>query len=171
MTDPPVPDAPHGVDREFWSRFSGSGLADKVGPPLLHLGRLVERRLGQAAAAAGLDLTPAQARIIVVLHLHGPMSQQALAGHTDVEPSTLVSTLDVMERLDLARRERHPTDRRAYLVQLTGRGERRLPKIFALWDDVEPELTADLGEAERRALVETLHALIARLSRGSGSCG
>lgn len=152
-------------------RWEDSGLGEKLGPAFLLLGRLVQRRLEQALSSAGLGLTPAQARVVVMLHFHGPLSQQSLAAHTDVDPSTLVSTLDVMEREGYARREKNPEDRRAYLVRLTERGERQVPRLFALWDEVEERLLAPLGDEERSRLHDSLSRLIAELSEGETCCG
>lgn len=153
---------------EAWAR---SALADKVGPPCLLLGRLVGRRLERALGEAGLDMTPAQARVIMALHFHGPMTQQALSVHTEVDPSTLVPTLDVMEREETAVREPNPGDRRAHLVRLTDRGERRVPRLFELWDSVEEELTRDMPADEKESLVRSLQNLIRRLCAGDTPCG
>lgn len=159
------------MSREAAKRFSRSPLAEKLGPQLLVLGRLVTRRVEQALGVAGLGLTPAQARVIVTLHFHGTLNQQSLAARTEVEPSTLVRTLDVMEREGLAVREPDPADRRAWQVRLTARGERRVPQLFALWDEVERQLVDDLPEDDRRTLREFLSLLIERLSRGETPCG
>lgn len=151
-----------------------SEFTDKLGPACLLLGRLIRRRIEQALDAAGLGLTPAQARVLVMLHLHGPQTQHALAGLTEVEPSTLVSTLDVLEREGLARRGANPQDRRAYLVALTAKGGRQVPKLFALWDGIEHELGGAFTARERDALLGSLQRLIAHLSASDGDsacCG
>jgi len=146
------------------------GLEQKLGPAILCLGRLLKRRLEHALGETGLDLTPAQARVLVALHFGGPMSQHELAGHIDVEPSTLVGTLDVMERDGLARRERDPSDRRAHRVHLTEAGASRVPRLFALWDSVEEELAGDLEAAQRADLRARLAELIERLTKDD-ECG
>lgn len=153
---------------EAWSR---SALAGKVGPACLFLGRLVSRRLERALIDAGLGITPAQARVLVTLHVHGPMTQQALSVHTEVDPSTLVSTLDVMERDGIALRDPNPDDRRAHLVRLTERGQGQVPRLFELWEVVEEELTRDISAAERTSLVGMLQSLIGRLYAGDTPCG
>lgn len=153
---------------EAWER---SGLAGKIGPALLLVGRLVGRRLERALVEEGLGITPAQARVLLALHFHGPLAQQALALHTDVDPSTLVSTLDVMEREGMALREPNPVDRRAHLVRLTGRGERRVPRLFELWDTVEKDLIRDMSPTERKSLVRALQDMLGRLYGGDLPCG
>lgn len=170
-SDPVLHPEARSAERRALDRWADSALADKLGPTFMVLGKLLRRRIRLALAEAGLGLTAAQARAIVMLHFHGPVSQQTLAALTDVEPSTLVSTLDVMEREGLARRHRNPDDRRAYLVHLTTEGERRVPKLFALWDEVEAELVGDLTAEEQETLREQVLRLIGRLSPGEEPSG
>ena len=152
--------------------YDQPGLERKLGPVILCLGRLLRRRLEQSLAEAGLDVTPAQARVLVALHFGGPMNQHELAGHIDVEPSTLVGALDVMEREGLARREPNPGDRRAHQVHLTEAGAERVPRLFALWDAVEEALAGGLDPDERAALRERLSGLIDRLTDADrAGCG
>jgi DNA-binding MarR family transcriptional regulator len=120
----------------------------------------------RALAQAGLGVTPAQARIVMKLHFQGPLSQQELASRTDVEPSTLVGTLDIMEREGLATREANPQDRRAHLVRLTEGGEALVPRLLGLIDLVEAEIEDLFPGRERERLQESLERLIERLSAG-----
>ena len=153
---------------EAWER---SGLAEKISLALLLLGRLVGRRLERALVEEGLGITPAQARVLLALHFEGPLTQSALALQTGVDPSTLVSTLDIMEREGMAVREPSPGDRRAHLVTLTEGGERTVPRLFELWDGVEEELTREMSAGDRTSLTRTLKALIGRLYAGDPPCG
>lgn len=156
---------------ETCAEWEKSELAGKVSPAILFLGRLLGRQLERALLEAGLGITPAQARVILKLHFHGPLTQQALAIHTEVDPSTLVPTLDVMEREGMAVREPSPGDRRAHLVRLTARGERQVPRLFELWEGVEEELTRDMSANDRKALLRIVQHLIARLYDGDPPCG
>lgn len=155
---------------EALERWKSTGLDEALAPRAMLLGRLVMRRLDQALAEAGLGLTPAQARAVATLWLHGPMSQQSLATHTEVEPSTLVRTLDVMERDGLARRERDPGDRRAYLVRLTGDGERLVPRLVSLWEEVENDLVEALSPDDVARARKILTAMVERLGEGGSAC-
>ena len=103
--------------------------------------------------------------------VHGPLQQQSLALHTGVDPSPLVSTQDVLERGGLAVRDKKPGDRRAHLVSLTDRGERRVPRLFQLWDAVEEDLTRDLTAGDRKALLGMIQGRIGILYAGSPPCG
>lgn len=151
--------------------WEASGLADKISLSLLLLGRLVGRRLERALVEEGLGITPAQARVLLALHFQGPLTQAALALQTGVDPSTLVSTLDVMERDGMAVREPSPDDRRAHLVSLTASGEELVPGLFALWDAVEAELTRAMPPADRKSLTAMLQELMGRLYAGDPPCG
>lgn len=153
---------------ELWEK---SELAGKVSPAILFLGRLLGRRLERVLVEDGLGITPAQARVILKLHFQGPLTQQALALHTEVDPSTLVPTLDVMEREGMAVRDPNPGDRRAHLVRLTERGEGYVPRLFELWDAVEEELTRDMRADERKTLLRLVRERIARLYEGDPPCG
>lgn len=145
-------------------------LDGRLGPTILCLGRVFERRLVRALAQAGLGVTPAQARIVMKLHFQGPLSQQELATRIDVEPSTLVGTLDVMERDGLASREANPQDRRAHLVRLTEGGEALVPRLLGLIDLVEAEIVDVVPGPERERLQQSLERLIERLSAGEETC-
>jgi DNA-binding MarR family transcriptional regulator len=148
-----------------------SALAHKISLALLLLGRLVGRRLERALVEEGLGITPAQARVLLALHFQGPLTQAALALQTGVDPSTLVSTLDVMEREGMAVREPSPDDRRAHMVTLTDLGENRVPRLFELWEGVEDELTREMSAGDRKSLLGMLKALIGRLYAGDPPCG
>lgn len=145
-------------------------LDGRLGPTILCLGRVFERRLMRALAQAGLGVTPAQARIVMKLHFQGPLSQQELALRIDVEPSTLVGTLDIMEREGLASREANPHDRRAHLVRLTDGGEALVPRLLGLIDVVEAEIEEAFPGPERARLQQSLERLIDRLSTGEETC-
>jgi DNA-binding MarR family transcriptional regulator len=76
-----------------------------------------------------------------------------------------------MEREGMAVRDKKPGDRRAHLVSLTERGESQVPRLFQLWDTVEEDLTRNMGEAERKTLLEMVQQLIGRLHAGDPPCG
>jgi hypothetical protein len=54
---------------------------------------------------------------------------------------------------------------------LTGRGERRVPRLFELWDTVEKDLIRDMSPTERKSLVRALQDMLGRLYGGDLPCG
>nr|WP_243407879.1 MarR family transcriptional regulator [Frankia canadensis] len=67
------------------------------------------------------DLTPAALKILLVLS-SGPRPMRELVETFRHDPSYLTSVVDLLERRGVARREPHPTDRRAKTVALTDEG-------------------------------------------------
>lgn len=152
------------------SRAQAEDHGEPLGSTILCLGRVFERRLSRILAGTGLGVTPAQARIVMKLHFQGPLSQQELAARIEVEPSTIVGTLDVLEREGLATREPNPSDRRAHLVRLTEGGQALVPRLFGILEIVEDEFAEVLSGPERTRLQEMLRRLIERLSVGDETC-
>ncbi|WP_091620566.1 MarR family winged helix-turn-helix transcriptional regulator [Amycolatopsis saalfeldensis] len=62
-----------------------------------------------------------------------------------------------LEAHELVRRTRHPDDRRAYAVRLTGRARAVLREAEASADALEDSVLAPLSEPERRQLIGMLH--------------
>ncbi len=90
----------------------------------------------------------------------GEYTQIRLAELTALDKTTMVVTLDALERAGLARRVPSDTDRRARVVAVTEAGERLVETsrkvVTELYDDVLSTLSAD----EREALVSALVRLV-----------
>ena len=90
--------------------------------------RLHGQRFEQRAAALGLTLP--QCRVLIYLANREGISQVQLAELTDLEPMTLVRTLDYLESQGLLERRNDPADRRARRLYLKPKGE---PLMDAIW--------------------------------------
>jgi MarR family transcriptional regulator for hemolysin len=92
--------------------------------------------------------------------LTGEFTQIRLAELTALDKTTMVVTLDALERAGLARRVPSDPDRRARVVAITEAGERLVETsrkvVTELYDDVLSTLSAD----EREALVSALVRLV-----------
>jgi DNA-binding MarR family transcriptional regulator len=92
--------------------------------------------------------------------LTGEYTQIRLAELTALDKTTMVVTLDALEKAGLARRVLSDTDRRARVVAVTEAGERLVETsrtvVTELYDDVLSSLPAD----EREALVNALVRLV-----------
>jgi len=102
----------------------------------IHLlaGRIFDRMLRRQ----GIDLNPAQGRILFPLWQDGPMSMQELARKASLGPSTLTSMLDRLEAGGYVARERSSRDRRKIIVKLAVKHR----GIFGIWDRVSREMAA-----------------------------
>src|SRR5579863_3655734 len=83
--------------------------------------RLYVERFEQRASALGLTLP--QCRVLVYLADHEGISQAQLAELTDLEPMTLVRTLDYLESQGSLERRNDPADRRARRLYLKPKGK------------------------------------------------
>ena len=73
-----------------------------------------------------------------------------------IDPSTMVSLVDQLERGGLAKRRLHPQDRRAREVLLTPKGRQTLKRARNLAAEVEDTVLQGLSRSERRQLVTLL---------------
>ena len=127
-----------------------------------------------AAVAAGLRDLGLSLRGYVLLQaaLERPMPQQALAGATGLDKTTMVVTVDELAAAGLVERRPDPADRRVRLVTVTDAGRATLLRARSVVRGTEDDLLADLGEDQEvlRRLLQT--ALDGRLGArpGGGSC-
>lgn len=84
-------------------------------------------------------LTGPRTHLLWVLFHDGPATQVQLAEALAVTPRNVTTLVDALEATGFARREPHPTDRRAVLVHLTERG-------VAIMESMDREHT-ELGAA------------------------
>jgi DNA-binding MarR family transcriptional regulator len=134
-------------------------------PPVLarHVGYLLalaERQgLGTVQPAlAEIGLRIPGNGVLAVLADEGPQSQRALASSLRLNRSVMVQVVDELEAAGLVERRRNPSDRRAYALELTDEGHRRVADAERVIGSVHAQLLGDLGEKERAEL----HALLLR---------
>jgi DNA-binding MarR family transcriptional regulator len=101
--------------------------------------------------------------LVMTLARSGPKSQQQLGDWLDVDRTTMVALVDQLESLGYAVREKDPSDRRAYLIDLTEAGRALLPKLRARAKAAERRTMAPLTDAEQ----ETFRELLTKLAVAS----
>jgi len=84
------------------------------------------------------------------------MSQIRLAKLTDLEPMTLVRSLDRLESSECLERRRDPTDRRARRIHLKARGKRLVDEIWHLVNSTDREAVAGIPRKHGRLMIELL---------------
>ncbi|GLZ45980.1 MarR family transcriptional regulator [Actinomycetospora sp. NBRC 106375] len=90
----------------------------------------------------------------------GQIAEEAL-----LDKTTMVTTLDGLERAGLARRVPSPTDRRARLVETTAEGEALVEKAATVIQGLYDEVLGALG-ADRDTVVDGLTRLVEGPLRG-----
>jgi MarR family transcriptional regulator for hemolysin len=86
-------------------------------------------------------------------------SQTAIAELAGLDKTTMVVTLDALERAGYAERRVSSTDRRARVVAVTAEGRKVLHRAYGVAGEVIDRVLLDLSEARRAALVDALEIL------------
>jgi DNA-binding MarR family transcriptional regulator len=130
--------------------------------------------LGQASHALTTELTAGLATLGIQPRAHcvlrharsGELTQTQLADLCGLDKTTMVVTLDELERTGLARRQPSTTDRRAHIVVVTPAGQRALGKADAIVARTNADVLAALPANERAGFVAGLQRLVdERLSK------
>ncbi|SEF18004.1 MarR family winged helix-turn-helix transcriptional regulator [Jiangella alba] len=119
---------------------------------------LIRSRPERDAVLARLGLTANEYKALHSLDAEDGRTMKDLAAEWQCDASTATWTVDRLQRLDLAERRVHPTDRRARLVVLTARGAAmRAELLGAMY--APPADLLQLDDAQLRALHEALEPL------------
>lgn len=132
----------------------GSAVRDRLGLLLARAGVIASTQIRQALTLIGLG--PRHGHVLMHLAATGPTSQQALIEALAVDPSSLVTVLNDLERDGLAERRRDPADRRRHIVEMSARGAAVLTEVDRAVAAVEQDLFVDLDEREMTRLAELL---------------
>lgn len=124
--------------------------------------RLYTQRFEQRAASLGLTLP--QCRVLIYLANNEGISQAQLAELTDIEPMTLVRSLDFLESLDWLERRNDPTDRRARRLYLKAAGRPRVADIWNLVQLTQREAFAGIPKKQVDTMIELLEKVRTNLS-------
>ncbi len=124
--------------------------------------------LGQASYALMTELAVGLARLgitprghHVLLHaLHGDLTQTELAGLCALDKTTMVVTLDELEKAGLAQRQLSGSDRRTRIVAVTETGRQVLAEAQEIVGQIYADVLSALPEGEREAFVQGLERLV-----------
>lgn len=124
---------------------------------LSHASHVLATRM--AAATAEIGLTPRG--FCVLFHaLEAERTQIELAEISDLDKTTMVVTVDDLERAGLAERRPSSTDRRARIIAVTPAGERAVAEGTKVVDRVHRDVLDALPEDQREVLVGALTRLV-----------
>ncbi|WP_369248169.1 MarR family winged helix-turn-helix transcriptional regulator [Streptomyces sp. R41] len=134
-------------------------IAERPGYLLHKAGLLLVEDVEKALGAIGM-----RSRYFFVLAAlaGGPeLSQQDLSRLLNLDPTTVVTVIDEMERNQHVERRRNPADRRRYNLILTESGREALATADRVATEVESAFFGTLAEGERDALREMLGRMLA----------
>ncbi|MFI5528540.1 MarR family winged helix-turn-helix transcriptional regulator [Kitasatospora sp. NPDC051853] len=125
---------------------------------LTHTSHVLSTRMSAAFAASGLGITPRG--FCVLLHaLEQERTQIQLAEIADLDKTTMVVTVDELERLGLAERRPSSTDRRARIISVTPAGAEAVTAGVQVADAVHREALEAVAEEDRAVLLRALTTL------------
>ncbi|MEJ3747347.1 MarR family transcriptional regulator [Actinomycetes bacterium KLBMP 9797] len=116
-------------------------------------------RSQMAAALAEIGLT-ARMHCVLVHALQEERTQIQLAEIGDMDKTTMVVTIDALEKAGLAQRRPSSTDRRARIVAVTDEGAKVAARSQEIVDRVHEEALAALPADEREVLLRALGRLV-----------
>jgi MarR family transcriptional regulator for hemolysin len=121
-----------------------------------HTGHVLRTRLAGALAEIGLTT---RMHCVLVKALEAERTQAQIAELGDMDKTTMVVTVDALEKAGLAERRPSAHDRRARIIAVTARGAEMAERSQAIVDRIHGDAIGSLPEASRAVLVEALTAL------------
>ncbi|MFI7243575.1 MarR family winged helix-turn-helix transcriptional regulator [Streptomyces qinglanensis] len=115
-------------------------------------------RTRMAAALAEIGLT-ARMHCVLVHALEGERTQSELAGIGDMDKTTMVVTVDALEKAGLAERRPSSTDRRARIIAVTDKGARTAERSQRIVDSVHGQALDALPDGDRETFLRLLDHL------------
>lgn len=111
------------------------------------------------AALAPLGVSGRQYHVLRAA-LNGEHTQKELAEMVGLDKTTMVVTIDELERDGLAERRPSPEDRRARVIAVTKAGKRKVAEAEAVKERVQADVLEALPARQRKALLSALAALV-----------
>ncbi|WP_030688979.1 MarR family winged helix-turn-helix transcriptional regulator [Streptomyces sp. NRRL B-1347] len=116
-------------------------------------------RTQMAAALAEIGLT-ARMHCVLVHALQEERTQAQLAEIGDMDKTTMVVTVDALEKAGLAERRPAREDRRARVIAVTDKGAEVAARSQEIVDRVHEEALGALSKTDRTALLRALNRLV-----------
>lgn len=139
---------------------------EKHGGSIGHLVKLayiaMRRELDASIREEGITPTQWQA-LGVLCHMPG-LTHSELMEHLAIEPPSVTSLVNGMQRKGLIRWERSSADARAKRLFLTPAGRRLIDRLRRATEPIERRMAAALSDSERETLRTLLRTLVDSLS-------
>jgi DNA-binding MarR family transcriptional regulator len=124
---------------------------------LKHAGHVLETQL--TAALAEVGLTP-RMQCVLVNALEQERTQIQLAELAYLDKTTMVGTVDALERAGFAERKPSATDRRARIIAVTEQGAEAAAEGQRIVDKVHADALAALAASQRKPFADALIELV-----------
>ena len=128
------------------------------------LARLTRRAMGERMAgeswAREVGFRPGCIGVLREVAGAGPVSQREISDRLSLDPSDLVTLVDILERAGMITRERDPADRRRYALDVTLEGKLAVARLTEVAREAGEAVLAPLDDAEREQLAELLTRVV-----------
>lgn len=124
---------------------------------LAHTSHVLSTEL--TAALAGLGITP-RANCVLSAALTGERTQIQLAEMCELDKTTMVVTVDELEKAGLVERQTSPTDRRARIIAVTDQGRKVHTAAGEVVARIYEDVLSSLPQEERDGFVAGLSRLV-----------
>ena len=111
------------------------------------------------ARLEGIGITP-RSHCVLVHALESDQTQIELATRCALDKTTMVVTVDELEKAGLAERRPSPTDRRARIISVTPKGEEFVAAANTIVEETYADVLAALPEDERAPFLSALSRLV-----------
>ncbi|MER6089022.1 MarR family winged helix-turn-helix transcriptional regulator [Streptomyces bluensis] len=137
---------------------------------LLRLTRRVHRIQKRHLERSGLDITPAQSRLLRTLtHYGSPPRMADLAERLEVVPRAVTTLVDGLEASGRVRRVPDPSNRRVIRIELTDEGRTALRELRGARRAAAEEILAPLTDEQREILGGLLNTLVDGVDTTTGA--
>jgi DNA-binding MarR family transcriptional regulator len=128
------------------------------------LAAVTRRKMGERMAgeswAHDAGFRPGCVGVLHVVAAREPVSQREVSEQLMLDPSDVVSLVDILERAGLVERRRDPADRRRYALEVTPRGQLAVVRLREISKEATEELLAPLDAEERAQLASLLGRVV-----------
>jgi DNA-binding MarR family transcriptional regulator len=109
--------------------------------------------------ASNLDITAGQFPFIMVLSKEEGITQEEMAAHFHIDKGTVARALKKLEDNKYLFRKVDKENRRRYLIYLTDKGRKSIPKIVDIEKEWEDKLCSEFSEVDYNNLFDILKIL------------
>lgn len=111
------------------------------------------------SAFAPFKIRPVQFTVLAIILQNGPLRQSKLGKVLSMKGGNVVKLLDELQQRSLIERRPSKSDRRAYEVHLTAKGNGYARRLLAVHEKLEADLAQSIGDDDLKQLVELLGRL------------
>ncbi len=122
--------------------------------------RATAERMAHEQWAHEAGFRPGCIGVLRVVAAREPVSQREVSDQLMLDPSDVVTLVDILERAGMVERRRDPADRRRYALGITEAGRLAFARLTEISQQINAELLAPLDIWERVQLADLLARVV-----------